>query len=485
MNAKKPRVLGYVPEHEATSPTGGLPSRRAIPARPTMPSRRMVLRGIGGAMLALPVLESIRPASADGAAPSTPHCAVFLRQANGVTQADYNGESDQYWPHATGPLTDLATQTDRATSELGAWADKLLLVKGTSFVFPGNGCGHSGGGNQVLTAAQVSGYPSGARSLAMGESVDNYIARHFANNGGEPLTLYTGPRNGYIDEVLSYRGPSDLRPAEDDPWTEYLRMIGGQQVDDLLAKRRKSVNDLVRDQMTAILNRKDLSGADRQRLELHFDSIRDFETLACSLSADDQDSMQSLTGLSRSDDYRVQIAELHCDLIALAFACDFVRAATLQIGDGNDETQYTIGGTKLPHYHQISHRIYSDGSDGDPIDGAVTMHNQIDRLHLQIFAHLLEKLDSYGILDTSIAVMTNDLAAGVSHSYTNVPWVIAGAGDGTLKLGKFVDVGGSVAHNQLLNAIISATGLRKDDGSLVDDFGDPSLPKGVLSAMIS
>ena len=59
----------------------------------------------------------------------------------------------------------------------------------------------------ALTAAAVSEEPSGNESLSMGESIDNRIARHFSNNGGEPLTLYTGPRNGYIEEVLSYRGP--------------------------------------------------------------------------------------------------------------------------------------------------------------------------------------------------------------------------------------------------------------------------------------
>ena len=54
----------------------------------------------------------------------------------------------------------------------------------------------------------------------------------------------------------------------------------------------------------------------------------------------------------------------------------------LQIGDGNDATQHTINGVRLPSFHQISHRIYSDGSEGDPIVGAVDMHHDLDRLHL-------------------------------------------------------------------------------------------------------
>lgn len=448
------------------------------------PSRRLVLKGLGGAVLALPLLESVRPAGAAQGSPS--HPIVFVRQANGVQQAD-NGEPDRYWPRSHGPLTTAGLSgpdADRAISELAPFADRLLVVSGTRFDFPSSGCGHSGGGNQVLTAAQVSTDPAGNLSLAMGESADNYVARHFANNGGEPLTLYTGPRGGYIDEVLSYRGPRDLRAAEDDPWNAYLRMVGGVEVDALLEERRRSVNDLVREQMQALMGRPQLSKVDKDRLELHFQSIRDFETLACRLSEDEEQAMASMLGQGTLNDNRVTVAQMHCDLIALAFSCDFVRAATLQIGDGNDGTEFTINGVRLPNHHMISHRIYDHDSDGDPIAGAVDMHHDIDRLHLQIFRHLLEKLDQYGVLDSSIAVMTNDLGAGVSHTYSNVPWVIAGAGDGLLKQGQYVDAG-DVPHNRLLSTLISATGIRKADGGLVDDFGDPSLPTGTQAEMIA
>ena len=457
--------------------------RPVRPPRTAGPSRRLVLRGLGGAVLALPWLESVRPNRA-GAGPSTPHPIVFLRQANGVQQADL-GEPEQFWPRATGPLTTLATtDTDRAVSELAAYQDRLLLVRGTRFAYPGNGCGHSGGGNQCLTAARVSDDPAGNRSLALGESADNYVARHFPNNGGEPLTLYTGPRGGYIDEVLSYRGPLDLRAAEDDPYGAYLRMIGGETVDVLLDNRRRSVNDLVREQMTALMARPELSSADRARLQLHFDSIRDFEVLTCRLAEDEEQAMADLQGFGTLNDNRVTVAKMHCDLIALAFACDFARSATLQIGDGNDGTEYTIDGVRLPNFHMISHRIYDHGSDGDPIDGAVQMHHDVDRLHLEIFRHLLDKLDEAGLLDTSVAVLTNDLGAGVSHTYRNIPWVIAGAGDGLLRQGAYVDVG-DVTHNQVLSTLISATGLRKAGGGLVDDFGDPDLTPGTLSEMLA
>ena len=451
---------------------------------PTSPSRRAFLTGIGGVTLALPMLESLRQTAY--AAESTPHYSVFVRQANGVAQ-ESNGEPEQYWPSNLGPISSASlsgADSDRAVSELADYADRMLLVTGTRFQFDSNGCGHSGGGNQCLTAARVSSSPSGQYSLAEGESVDNYIARMHPNNGGEPLTLYTGPRGGYLDEVLSYRGPQDRRSAEDDPWNAYQRMVGGAgPLDRLLDGRRKSVNDLVREQMKGLMGRSDLSTADRQKLELHFDSVREFEKLSCYLSEDEEQAMANLLGQGTLNDNRETVARMHMDLIAIAFACDFARTATLQIGDGNDSTQFTIDGERLPSFHQISHRIYSDGDEGDPIIGAMEMHHNIDRLFLNLFRHLLEKLDGYGILDQSVAVLTNDLG-DPTHSFRNIPYVIVGQGDGTLAQGQFVD-GDGVTHNQVLNTLITATGLRTEAGAPIEDFGDDSLDGGLLPQMLA
>ena len=451
-------------------------------------SRRAVLTGLGGVTLALPWLESLRigaRANTNDAGP--PRYAFFMRNGNGVQQADYNGEPDRFWPTQTGAIDayTLATRdADRAVSELAEFGDRLNFVKGTRLPFSATTCGHAQGGNQLLTAAQVDG-GSGPNTLAMGESIDNYIARAFTNNGGEPLTLYCGPRSGYLEEVLSYRGPQDLRSAEDDPWTAYQRMVGVDDgtLDVLLDQRRLSVNDLVREEMQALLST-DMSANDRQRLELHFDAIRDFETLSCGLLADEEQQMQTMLGLGTLNDNRVTVTRLHMDLIALAFSCDFVRAATLQMGDGNDGTEYTINGTRLPRYHFISHRVQSDGSTGDPIPDADLLHHEIDRLHAQTFLHLLQRLDEHGIIDSTVATWTNDLGAGVSHRYDNIPWVICGSGNGYLSTGNFVDLG-NVPHNRLLSTIASAVGVRKADGSLVDDFGDPSLPTGQVTEIIA
>jgi hypothetical protein len=459
-------------------------------------SRRVFLRGAGAVAVGLPLLDAFTPRRARAA--DAPKCAVFLRQGNGCAQAG-NGEPERFWPSKLGALTtaSLQAESDRAVIELAKYADKILLVSGTRFAFPGNGCGHSGGGNQVLTAAKVSDDPSGEKSLAMSESVDNRMATAINADGREPLTLMTGATQGYLPVVLSYRGAKMLRGADNDPFTVYKRMTGLAGMDantvNQIATRRKSVNDLIRGQLKSLLAGSALSGADRQRLDLHLSAIRDVEVkMACVLPDMRQ---RELDGIDPVDGKNyVEVTQMHIDLVALSFACDYSRVATLQMGQGNDATQFSIAGFRngetLPRYHQLSHRIYSDGSDGDPIEGAQEMHHEIDKLHARLFVYLLDKLASYGVptggsmLDLSVAAWTNDLGHGVSHTYQNIPWVLAGSAGGYLKQGQYIDAG-NVTHNQLLNTLLTAVGVKKADGSPVNDFGDPSLKPGLLSAIIA
>lgn len=461
-------------------------------------TRRGFLYGLGGTAVALPFLEGLQPRRVGAAGPDRPRFAVFVRQANGCAQAE-GEEPEQFWPHALGPVTkELLTTTDadRAVSELAEFADKLLLVRGTRFAFPGNGCGHSGGGNQVLTAAKVSVDPMGNKSLAMGESVDNRIARELNKPAQpEPLALYAGAMGGYINEVLSYRGAKDLRPADRNPWSVYTKMVGitdlPEEIIMQIKARRTSVNDLVREQMMSLMASPKLSSDDQDRLQLHFDAIRDIEVeLACQLPPQAElDEMAAQMDYTGQDDRMQIIVKMQMNLIALAFACDYTRAATLQIGDGNDGTEYLIDGIKFPRYHQISHRIYSDGSEGDPIPDALGKHHRIDREHGKMFAHLLQRLAMYTtdagtILDDSVAVWCNDLGTGVGHSYNNIPWVCAGSCGGYLKTGVYVDAG-DITHNKFHNTILSAVGLTNQEGAPVDDFGDPELEPGVIDAMIA
>ena len=455
-----------------------------------MINRRGFLTGVGGAVVALPLLESVRSRAAT---PTNPVYSFFIRQGNGVQQAGYGGEPERFWPSSLGPLTkeSLAAQTDRTLSILADHASKLLLVRGTRFAFPGNGCGHSGGLNQCLTAAKVMG--EGKDSLAAGESIDWLISQKVNPPGVEPLTLMSGPQSAYIAHGLSYSGPGQLRGAKNNPFAVYTSLMGvtgSPEVLQQLATRRRSVNDLVRTEMQDLLAKPNLSASDRQRLDMHFQAIRDLEVgMACTLPQDRVMSMQAIGAAFEANDNRTKVADFMCELAALAFACDATRTGTLQIGTGNDGTRYYVNGVLQNTFHRISHRIDSDGGEGTPIPNADMLHHGIDRIFAGIFKRFLDRLNAYlgpsggTLLDDSVVLWTNDLANGPPHSYANVPQVLAGGAGGFLKTGQYIDAGG-VTHNKLFNTIASAVGIRNSDGSHYDSFGDSTLQPGLIPAML-
>ena len=472
------------------------PGRRGV----HLHGRRLFLRGAAGVLLGLPLLESLggQRGRAQSQAAGSPF-AIFMRQGNGCQQS-YGSEPDRFWPTKLGPLTQASMQADgdQAVNVLAEFAQHLLVVRGCEMrTLQDAGCGHSSGGLLCLTAARADG-KNVQNALALGESIDNRIVRELEGAGAEPLTLRAGARSGYLDDVLSYRGPRDRRVAESNPFNAYKALFGlPQDESDETARqlRRRSVNDLVRSEMNALLGRGDLSRDDRYRLEQHQQAIRDLEVkMECALPGTLLSTLSQLTTReAEQGDQIVEIARLQCQVIAVAVACGRTHAATLQIGNGNDATQYTINGQKYERYHHISHRINSDGNDGTPIANAAAKHHEIDKLFAGMFKELLSSLNAYKtptgtLLDEGVAIWLNDLSDGPPHGTRNMPYVCAGSCGGILRTGVYVDAAqgsGSqyVTHNKFLNTIGGAVGCKNGQGGSLDDFGDSSLGKGQIDAM--
>lgn len=456
-------------------------------------SRRRFLKGIGGVTLALPAFEAFMPRTAF-AQTARQRFLMVVRAGNGIVQ-EGSEVGERFWPRTLGALTvnDLKTvNADRATSVLGDYATRLLMVKKVKLPFARNSCGHAEAIPQVLTAQNHTGGSSNA-PLALGRSVDWHLAEKLNGVGAAPLTFMAGPTQTYIGNGLSWSAPQQRAAADHSPLAVYMRLTGlsmaPPEVQQQVVSRRKSVNDLVRAQLRELTAKPQLSSKDKQRLQQHLDAVRDMElSMTCDLAPAQVTSVQALTS-PEANDKRPDATKAFMDLAAWAFNCRLNHVATLQVGAGNDGTEYTINGTKLPSFHWISHRIYADGADGTPIPDAVELHAQIDRMHLGLFKYLLDRLDSYAspyggtLLDDSAAVWTNDLGDGPPHDASNTPWIIAGGAGGTLKTGQVVDHQKKNV-NLVLNTLINAMGVRKSDGSVVDDFGDASLARGVVTGAL-
>ena len=448
-------------------------------------NRRAFLYGAGTVAIGLPFLEGLPERSA-WAAGSDPVFTFFMCGACGV-------EPKRFWPASTGELSGLLS-SGKAVDALADQAKNLLIVKGINFPLTApSGCGHAQGLSQAFTAKTPTG--NGGQATAAGPSADYVISKAINPAGTDPMTLYAGNlRNGYIADRLSFDDNARVRASVDNPYKLYQKLTGlaspagsgegtgtgtgtttgggTSSMAEELVKKRKSVNDLVRAELNSLIQNPKLSAADKQRLQQHFDAIRDVEntmgqmgsdmaTIGCTLDGVDTSAYQALSSWKYNatnvpNGGIENVVELHMGLVALAFACDYNRTGTLQWGDGTDHTVYqtpanqTLGNW---NFHFISHRTQDDGNLGSN-STAETAHAEIDQVRMKTLAASLKHFADRGLQNKAVVVWTNHCAEG-NHSMRNVPFILWGNGGGALKQGQYVDAGGA-QNGQLLNTIITA-----------------------------
>ena len=464
-------------------------------------NRRAFLYGAGTIAIGLPFLEGLPERSA-WAANAQPIFTFFLCAACGV-------EPKRFWPASTGALSGLLA-SGKAVDALADQAKNLLIVKGVQFPLTGpSGCGHAQGLSQALTGKTPTGNAN--QATATGPSVDFVISKAINPAGTDPMTLYAGNvKNGFIADRLSFDDSARVRASVDNPYKLYQKLTGlaspagsgggtgggtgagggggtvpsNPQAEELI-KKRKSVNDTVRAELNSLMQNPKLSAADKQRLQQHFDAIRDTEntmttmgtqmaTAGCTLDGINTSVYQALStwkynSTNVANGGIENVVELHMGLVALAFACDYNRTGTLQWGDGTDHTVYqtpanqTLGNW---NFHYISHRTQSDGAVGSNAT-AEAAHAEIDAIRMATLAKSLKHFADRGLQNNAVVVWTNHVAEG-NHQMRNVPFILWGNGGGALKQGQYVDAAG--ANNaQLFNTIITAA-----TGNASPNFGSSS-----------
>jgi hypothetical protein len=439
---------------------------------------------------------------------------------NGVVQAGVTlnggGEPEKFWPTATGTLTKdkmLADKATRSTGELSDYAEQLLIVRGINLPYNSTGCSHSAADAQILTAAKITSGSTNCK--AMGISVDTAIAKAKNPPGRDPLVLHAGMFSpggtGFdIPGYVSYVTPQQPRVYIDSPYKAYQAIIGvvgtgttstgtEAQAEMQRAARSKSINDILRPQMQALLARTDLSKSDRARLDQHFTAIRDIEvkisTTSFTIPDADVTAMKQNDAKPYDQATRDQNVKLFMELMAFSVAADYSRVAVLKVGDRIDDHVYSIGGKSMK-FHDASHRTTSTSLD---------FHHAVDRMMLGYYKNLLDMLTAYStptgpLLDQGVAIWTNQCATG-AHSFSNIPWIQAGTANGFYKKGQYVVVGsgqqptggqdgkGGDASmsgiNKMLNTMLTAAGVTKSGGAPTDDFGETTLPKGIFSEMLA
>lgn len=449
--------------------------------------RRWFLKGALGATLGLPFLESLAPREAAAQSADNRRLIVFFC-CNGV-------DMDRWWPNVNyGPITQASFAPDRGLAPLAPWASKLCIPRGMHMSPRGFGWDPSAGDDH----AKGMGCKLTARRLldgtvyADGISVDQHIASAVNPAGAPSLTLMAGYRANGVLGHISYNGSNQPVTAESNPWLAYQDLVGLSNLDEdelqLLAARRQSVLDLVGEEYDYLLSQK-LSKADFEKLEKHFDAVRDLETsitgtIACGLDPTQEAELEAIDPNSVMNDSQFQaVGRLQLDVLAMAIACGATRVATMQWGSGAGGPIFTWDGMSHQYnHHKLSHGNTADDNSGSEVAGYTDMLRDIDQWYATELAYLLEKLNDYdeggtSVLDNTAVVMMNELSHGKDHDFRDLPVVIAGSCGGYFKQGEYIKVtaqsntknDADAPHNKLLTTLCNAMGVAETH------FGAPEL----------
>jgi hypothetical protein len=432
--------------------------------------RRTVLRGIGTG-LALPLLEGMTPARALASSfePTAPVRMACLFFANGAIMDKWKptGEGKDYVLSPTlEPLADFRS-------------DMIVFTGLTQHHARANGDGagdHARNASAYLTGAQPR-KTSGA-DISVGQSIDQAVAERVGSQTRLPsieLGIDRGRNAGNCDSGYSCAYSSNISwktattpcAKEVNPRGAFERLFGNPKTaadQERRQRNRKSILDFVADDAKRI--QPSLSGADRQKLDEYFSSVRDIEQRI----ARAKNGPKELPELNLPDNVPAELAahmDLMYDILTLAFQTDSTRIATLMVADAGSNRTYPEVGVKDGH-HELSHHQ----DDKEKMDKIA----QIDHYLIQRFAYFLRKLKDTkegdaNLLDNSMILYGSAISDGNRHNHDDLPILLAGKGGGTINTGRHITHPNDTPLNNLFMSMADRMGAK------LDRIGDS---KGVL-----
>jgi len=487
--------------------------------------RRTFLRGLGGVGLALPVLETMLndhgTAYADGGAIPKRYLVCF-------TGANIGASADplitELVPDTVGAGYDVkaALAPFAAPGELAGHyptrerydiAKDVAVVSGLRIPWDTGGGVPAGGRPNHFHGHQLAPMFTGMRSLEdenvqlpTAPSSDQIVADAIAGDTIFRSLSYLVQASAYGASFYGLASRMSAREQDGEvvmidptvsPQLAYKSLFGNfvppdpaeAAAHDFMLKARKSVIDLVRGDAERLVAK--LGGADRKRIERHFDELRDLEKRinaippalggSCAILPDPGEdpgvggnvpSVDGMTGYAGTDlnvgySGEEERARVFCDLMRMAFACDLTRVGTILFTvESSVLNMYPLTGQPCD-LHAISHYGLSGLVGGTPYENfSETQHQSVVvAWHMKHFAYLVDQLrqtpEGAGtLLDECAAVFLFGAGHGYSeegyelgsHSSENMAALVAGRAGG-LNAGHHVVADGLHPANVLVTAM--------------------------------
>ncbi len=454
-------------------------------------SRRMFLRTATGAALALPLLNDI--GRAEAAAPA------FKRF---ITVFTPNGTITNRWL-ASGSGANFKLGEIMA-APLAAHRQDLVVIPNLDMNVALDGPGgdaHALGIGCLLTGTELlagdifkagmggpgSGWPGGI-------SIDQYIAKKVGTTTKfRSLEFALKRAPGTIWTRMSYAGPSQPIAPFDDPQVAFDHVFGDLLLESAVLKRRTERRQSVLKGVTAELRglSTQLSGADRRKVEAHFDQISDIESRLNVLAAGSAQCMppaRPTIGASgevirNESGMEVIDANAHADvplrqtvwrqLMVAALSCDLTRVMSFIMAPSRSDIFMSWLNINRSH-HDLSHDI--DNADSE--NKLVKINQWYASRIADLIAALKEVKEGTGTaFDNTVLLWANELGVGNSHSHSQIPFMLAGSAGGYFRTGQALTLPPGTSHNGLLISLCNAMGLPDTT------FGNPMHCKGPLPGL--
>jgi hypothetical protein len=409
-------------------------------------SRRAVLRGAGGVVVGLPLLDAMSGRAMAQVLPPRRFVVVSVGHSVDVARG-----TDSWSPRGAFPALSPILEP------LIPHQDKLLVLAGidnrlsSSGIVPSNGHNYSSRSLLTCMPTRQALDPAGnllanrpectPASAAGGPSIEYVIGDAWKE---DVLNLRVGDRPD--EHIRSFRldGSADLGIAS--PLAGFDRVfkahvVGTPQTPaDRLRASRKSILDAVGASFDRTVAR--MGTEDRVRLQRHADQIRQFELgldkavrIVCTNpTLNPPRPLPAIFEQSegRSDDV---IAAAQIELITTAFACQATRVAHLHFSNLQDNTfpwlnngqDFITGG-----WHSIVH--IERGTDD--------MRLRTMQWYSKVFGDLLTRLEQTpegqgNLLDNTVVLFISSLRQN-THGTTDLPVLVAGKLGGKIRTGRLI-----------------------------------------------
>ena len=488
--------------------------------------RRTLLRGLGGVAVGLPVLECMLNSTGEalaqaGALPKR-YAIVFAGQSiggDGWEEDRYMvaGERKQETGHFiadTAPGAGYACTTPlkplEALDLMGDFSmvSNLKIPWNTMSVEPGDVPAggafrdfHGGGSGPLLCGTR-----STSASFKAASITSDQIVAGLNQTTLDSLVLRAQP-NWYLSgssfsgrQYISYAEGGKAIEAQVSPGIVYHSLFdsftpvdtGEQAAHDFELRARRSVLSLITDKRQRILGK--LGATDRQRLERHFDEIRDLEMRIAAmppsggaqcakppepgddlpLGEDNAGSGSDTIGTNTGYSGEHERARLLADLIHMAFVCDITRVATLQVTVF--QSHMNVFQVSTDFGVPIRADLHECGHNGDATTRGQYPVSMCLGWHISHYAYLMDKLkktpEGAGtVLDNSVLVFMPEAGHGIqlndstanfqTHSVDRMVLLVGGRAGG-LAPGRHIVAPESTHPGNVLISAMQAAGYTQD-----------------------